>query len=141
MRWLWIVLLLGASVVVVDAARRGDLTGVIGYAALGLALTWWLSPWQGGRSARHAEVLRRPASDREVVVYWRPGCPYCTRLKGGLGSARSRATWVNIWQDPDAAAYVRSVNGGNETVPTVVVDGEALTNPDPGLVRDRLLAG
>lgn len=40
--------------------------------------------------------------------------------------------------DQDAAEYVRSVNGGHETVPTVVVDGHPLTNPDPALVLDRL---
>ena len=31
-----------------------------------------------------------------------------------------------------------SVNDGNETVPTVVIDGEAHTNPDPEVVRQRL---
>jgi hypothetical protein len=36
---------------------------------------------------------------------------------------------VNIWTDPAAAAYVRSLNAGNETGPTVVVAGEILVNP------------
>ncbi|NLG20540.1 MAG: NrdH-redoxin, partial [Actinomycetales bacterium] len=51
---------------------------------------------------------------------------------------RDKALWVNIWQDDEAAAFVRSVNDGNETVPTVVIDGEAHTNPDPEVVRQRL---
>jgi mycoredoxin len=38
---------------------------------------------------------------------------------------------VNIWEDPAAAAFVRSVAGGNETVPTLVVNGEAMVNPSP----------
>jgi len=38
-------------------------------------------------------------------------------------------TEVNIWQDPGAAAFVRSVAGGNETVPTVTVGGTAMVNP------------
>ena len=42
--------------------------------------------------------------------------------------------WVDIWADPDGAAYVRSVNDGNETVPTVVIDGVAHTNPSPRAV-------
>ncbi len=46
--------------------------------------------------------------------------------------------WVNVWQDADAAAFVRSVNDGNETVPTVVIDGIPATNPDPQAVYDRL---
>jgi mycoredoxin len=34
-----------------------------------------------------------------------------------------------------------SVNGGNQTVPTVVfADGTALTNPSVGAVRERLAA-
>lgn len=140
MRWLWIVVLLAAAVAVFDAVRAGDVTGAVGYGALGLAIAWWLSPRQGGRSARHDEVMSRAASDREVVIYWRPGCVFCARLRGRLGRAGRKATWVNIWQDEAGAAYVRSVNDGDETVPTVVIDGEPHTNPDPQRVLDRLLA-
>ncbi len=35
----------------------------------------------------------------------------------------------NIWEDPDAAAVVRSVARGHETVPTVVVGDVAMVNP------------
>ncbi|MFC5040662.1 NrdH-redoxin [Ornithinimicrobium kibberense] len=59
-------------------------------------------------------------------------------LKARLGSARDRATWINIWEDEQGAAYVREVNGGNETVPTVVIDGVPHTNPSPKLVLERL---
>ncbi|USQ75583.1 mycoredoxin [Ornithinimicrobium cryptoxanthini] len=76
--------------------------------------------------------------DRSVVVYWRPGCGYCMRLKASLGDLGAKALWVNIWQDDDAAAFVRSVNDGNETVPTVVIDGTAHTNPSASTVRERL---
>ncbi|QQB65096.1 NrdH-redoxin [Kytococcus sedentarius] len=65
---------------------------------------------------------------------------YCARLRRGLGRVGRRARWVNIWQDAEARAFVRSVNDGNETVPTVVIDGRAHTNPDPALVRQRLEA-
>lgn len=78
-------------------------------------------------------------SERSVVVYWRPGCGFCARLKNRLGPEREHAHWVNIWEDEEGAAYVRSVNDGNETVPTVVIDGIPHTNPHPDLVRDRLL--
>ncbi|WP_422392164.1 glutaredoxin family protein [Nakamurella antarctica] len=44
---------------------------------------------------------------------------------------RLRPKMINIWSDPDAAAFVRSVAGGNETVPTVVIDGRAVVNPAP----------
>lgn len=75
---------------------------------------------------------------RSVIIYWRPWCPYCSMLKGRLGSLGKRATWLNIWQDADAAAYVRSVNGGDEVVPTVVIDGVPHTNPSPKLVAEAL---
>ncbi len=38
-------------------------------------------------------------------------------------------TEVNIWDEPDAAAFVRSVANGNEIVPTVTVGSAALVNP------------
>lgn len=68
--------------------------------------------------------------DRDgVVVYWRPGCPYCMKLRLRLRFTRLRYTEVNIWADPEAAAFVRSVAGGSETVPTVIVAGKAMVNP------------
>lgn len=74
-----------------------------------------------------------------VTIYWRDGCPFCARLRLAVRRYRDRARWVNIWEDPEAAAFVRSTNeGGDETVPTVVIDGVAHTNPPPSVVRDAL---
>lgn len=67
--------------------------------------------------------------DEGVVVYWRPGCTYCMKLRLQLRFTRLRYTKVNIWSDPEAAAFVRSVADGNETVPTVTVAGRAMVNP------------
>lgn len=80
------------------------------------------------------------AAEGKVVVYHRKGCPFCARMRLVLGRRGSQAVWVDIWADPDAAAYVRSVNDGNETVPTVVIDGQAHTNPSPSVVRRALAA-
>ncbi|AEM83152.1 glutaredoxin domain-containing protein [Streptomyces violaceusniger] len=75
-------------------------------------------------------------ADREdqdgVVVYWRPLCPFCMHLRTRLRLARLRHTEVNIWRDPEAAAFVRSVADGNETVPTVTVAGRPMVNPSMG---------
>lgn len=60
-----------------------------------------------------------------VAIYWRPGCPFCQRLNDGLGEVGDRALWVNIWEDADAEAYVKSVNNGNAVVPTVRTSDEA----------------
>ena len=81
-----------------------------------------------------------PENHSNVSIYWRPGCPYCLRLRMALGRLGERAEWLNIWEDEEAAAFVRSVNDGNETVPTVVIDGVALTNPRPAVVKERLTA-
>ncbi|MDT0380314.1 glutaredoxin domain-containing protein [Streptomyces sp. DSM 42041] len=72
----------------------------------------------------------------EVVVYWRPGCPFCIALRLRLRRTRLTYREVNIWQDPKAAAFVRSLADGNETVPTVDVAGHPLVNPS----KRRLLA-
>ncbi|MEV8034327.1 glutaredoxin domain-containing protein [Streptomyces sp. NPDC002742] len=68
-------------------------------------------------------------NDEGVVVYWRPLCPYCMKLRLRLRFSRLRYTEKNIWKDPGAAAFVRSVADGNETVPTVTVAGTSMVNP------------
>ena len=65
----------------------------------------------------------------ELIMYTRPGCPFSAKLKAKLALARIPYTSVDIWQDPEAAAIVRSVNGGNELVPTIQVEGVFLSNP------------
>lgn len=72
---------------------------------------------------------------REVVIYTRPGCPYCFTLRAGLRRAGVAHRQINIWEDPDAAAFVRSVANGNETVPTVVVGDVHMVNPSARRVR------
>jgi glutaredoxin len=64
-----------------------------------------------------------------VTVYWRPGCPFCSRLRGNLRAMGLAPREVNIWADPSAAATVRSLAGGNETVPTVVIGERGYVNP------------
>ncbi|WP_406456760.1 NrdH-redoxin [Streptomyces sp. NBC_00876] len=81
------------------------------------------------------------AEDRSgVVVYWRPGCPYCMKLRLQLRFTKVRRTEVNIWRDPEAAAFVRSVADGNETVPTVTVAGKAMVNPSRRQVLEAVQA-
>lgn len=70
-----------------------------------------------------------------VTVYTRPGCPYCMKLRFGLRRARVPFHEVNIWNDPSAAAFVRSVAKGNETVPTVTIGDVNLVNPSARRVR------
>ena len=71
-----------------------------------------------------------------IDFYWRPGCPFCARLEQALDTANVPMTKRNIWNDPDAAAFVRSVADGNETVPTVIVGQVAMVNPSIDLVLE-----
>ena len=71
-----------------------------------------------------------------VTVYWRPGCGFCSSLLRNLERQELSFDQVNIWEDEDAAAFVRSVANGNETVPTVKVGDVALVNPSaPEVLR------
>ncbi len=93
----------------------------------------------GGALERVADTVDAPGSEL-VTVYWRPGCPYCAALRRGLRRAGLATTEVNIWTDPEAAATVRSIAGGSETVPTVVVAGTGLVNPKVRTVLDAVHA-
>jgi mycoredoxin len=73
-----------------------------------------------------------------VTVFWRPGCPYCSRLRSRLRRAGIDTAEVNIWEDPVGAEFVRSVAGGNETVPTVRVGEQAFVNPSPTRLIDAI---
>ncbi|GAA3364443.1 glutaredoxin domain-containing protein [Saccharopolyspora gregorii] len=72
----------------------------------------------------------------ELIVYTRPGCPFCTSLRAGLRRQGLEYRDVDIWQEQDAAAVVRSIADGNETVPTVVLGDWTAVNPSAGQVLD-----
>lgn len=93
-----------------------------------------------GRGADEEVTMPGDATERDastedtggadaIIVYWRPGCGFCSGLLRGLERQRLGFERVNIWEDPDGAAFVRSVTGGSETVPTVRVGRMALVNP------------
>ncbi|MFF6836305.1 glutaredoxin domain-containing protein [Streptomyces sp. NPDC012438] len=90
------------------------------------------------RSVSAEEARRLGAVDGRPIVFWRPGCRYCLRLRARLGRDARRLHWVDIWRDPEGAAEVRAVNDGDETVPTVLLAGRPYVNPDPRWVRARL---
>ena len=64
-----------------------------------------------------------------IDLYWRPGCGFCSSLRRGLDKAGIERVEHDIWADPDAAAIVRSVARGNETVPTIVIGEIGMVNP------------
>ena len=77
----------------------------------------------------------------QLIMYTTPWCGFCRNLKKQLARDGIEMAEVDIEQDPAAAEFVMSVNGGNQTVPTVVFpDGTTLVNPSAAQVRERLTA-
>jgi mycoredoxin len=74
-----------------------------------------------------------------VTMYSTPWCGYCMRLKGQMDREGIAYEVIDIEQHPEAAEVVERVNGGNQTVPTVVfADGSAQTNPSIAQIKDKL---
>jgi mycoredoxin len=79
-------------------------------------------------TARGVSVLIPSVS--ELTMYTTVWCGYCRRLKAQLGRAGISFREVDIEHEAAAAKFVASANGGNQTVPTVLMpDGSVLTNP------------
>jgi mycoredoxin len=76
---------------------------------------------------------------RQITMYSTPWCGYCHRLKSALDREGIAHEVVDIEADPSAAEFVMSINGGNQTVPTVAFpNGTVLTNPTLNEVRAQL---
>ncbi|MEO3763115.1 mycoredoxin [Streptomyces sp. B8F3] len=80
-----------------------------------------------------------------VTMYSTTWCGYCRRLKSQMDREGIAFEEINIEQDPDSAAYVESVNNGNQLVPTVVVvprqGGESVAMPNPSLAQVKAALG
>jgi mycoredoxin len=75
----------------------------------------------------------------DVTMYTTSWCGYCFRLKKVLKAEGIPFAEVDIELDPAAAEFVASVNGGNQTVPTLkFADGSTLTNPSGAQVKAKL---
>jgi mycoredoxin len=81
-----------------------------------------------------------PAPDAgTVTMFSTTWCGYCRVLKKALDRESIGYTEVNIEHQPEAADFVMGVNGGNQTVPTVLFpDGTAAANPSLAEVKTRL---
>jgi mycoredoxin len=83
--------------------------------------------------------MTAPTAQATVTMYSTTWCGYCRRLKSQMEREGIAFSEVNIEEDPAAADLVMQVNGGNQTVPTLVFpDGSAATNPSLAEVKKRL---
>ena len=79
----------------------------------------------------------------QATMYTTTWCGFCRRLKTQLAREGIHMTEVDIERNPEAAEFVMKVNGGNQTVPTVVIttpDGQnhVRTNPSAKEVKSLL---
>ncbi len=77
---------------------------------------------------------------KQLLVYGRPGCPRVYPVRTFLKNAEIEYTYIDIYQDDEARERVRSINTGNESVPTIVFsDGSTLTEPSSAELRKKLI--
>jgi mycoredoxin len=75
----------------------------------------------------------------DLIVYYRPGCPFAAKLRAKLKLARVPYSAVTFGQDATADEAVRNINGGNEISPTVQVGDHYLTNPSISQIRKAMV--
>ena len=74
-----------------------------------------------------------------ITMFSTSWCGYCRRLKTQLDSQGIGYREINIEDVPGTAELVEQINGGNQTVPTLLFpDGSSATNPSLSEVRERL---
>ena len=76
-----------------------------------------------------------------ITMYATSWCPYCRRASRLLDEVGIAYTWVDIDRDKRAADMVMKINGGDRTVPTILLPGGAtLVAPDRRALVDALRA-
>ena len=74
-----------------------------------------------------------------ITMFSTTWCGYCARLKSQLTKAGIGYTEIDIEKIDGTAELVASINGGNQTVPTLLFpDGSSATNPSLAEVTARL---
>ncbi len=75
----------------------------------------------------------------QVTIYSTTWCGFCRRLKLQMDQAGISYEEIDIERDPEAAAFVEGVNGGNQTVPVIkYANDSTATNPSIREVQSQL---
>lgn len=82
-----------------------------------LAVAWLASPLLYPRSPDWTAAQELARTRGVPLILCKPGCAYCIRLRLTLGLTGSRAIWVDIWADEDAAAAPVSSTAGTKPRP------------------------
>ena len=85
------------------------------------------------------EVAAKEETANLILVYGRPTCPSVPPVLRLLDEAGASYVYVNVRQDFEAAARLRQITGGYESVPTLVFpDGRTLVEPSTAALRRAL---
>lgn len=72
----------------------------------------------------------------EITMYTTSWCPFCSSLKADLDRTETPYEIIDVEENLEAAEWVKSVNNGNRTVPTLrYSDDTHATNPAGDEVR------
>jgi glutaredoxin 3 len=66
----------------------------------------------------------------DVVLYTKPGCPYCTAAKSLLQKKGVEFTDIVASNDPEKKAEMVQKSGGRTTFPQIFVDGKHIGGSD-----------
>jgi mycoredoxin len=74
----------------------------------------------------------------QIVMYLVDWCPDCKRAKFFFQSNNIPVVEVDVDHDEQGASFVREVNSGNRTVPTIIFpDGSIMTEPSNDDLADK----
>lgn len=74
-----------------------------------------------------------------IKMYGTTWCADCRRAKQVFEAEGMTYEWIDISEDPEAAAYVEKVNGGFRSVPTIVFpDGDVMVEPSSPALAQKL---
>lgn len=74
-----------------------------------------------------------------IKVYGTSWCGDCRRAKAVFAELQVPYMWIDIDQNPQAAAFVKQVNRGLRRVPTIIFpDGTILVEPESDTLRTKL---
>jgi mycoredoxin len=74
-----------------------------------------------------------------IVFYNKTWCPDCHRARAVLVENQVQFLDVDVSKDNKAKEFVKQINNGNESVPTIVFpDGTALVEPRKSILAEKL---
>lgn len=72
-----------------------------------------------------------------IVIYTKPGCPYCSAAKSLLDKKGAAFTEIVASNDPAKKAEMVEKSGGKMTFPQIFIDGKHIGGSDEMHALDR----